>query len=69
VPATGTLGNYTVVNGRAGFNKNGWGVYVFGNNLFNRTAIVSAANLIGGSTETVVSVPPRTVGLNLNRSF
>jgi iron complex outermembrane recepter protein len=64
-----TLGNYTVVNGRAGINWNGWGVYLFGNNLLNRTAIVSAANLIGGGTETVVSVPPRTVGLNLNRSF
>jgi iron complex outermembrane recepter protein len=64
-----SLGNYTVFNGRAGINKNGWGVYLYGNNLFNRFAIVSAANLIGGSTETAVTVPPRTIGLNVNKSF
>lgn len=63
------MGNYTVFNGRAGVTKKGWGAYLFANNLFNRTAIVSAANLIGGSTETVVTRPPRTLGLNFTKTF
>jgi iron complex outermembrane recepter protein len=64
-----SLGDYTVFNGRAGITKDGWGVFLYGNNLFNRIAIISAANLIGGDTETAVTVPPRTLGLNLTKTF
>lgn len=64
-----SLGDYTVFNARAGVTRSGWGISIYGSNLFNRFAIVSAANLIGGETETVVTVPPRTVGLDVTKSF
>ncbi|MDE1150272.1 MAG: TonB-dependent receptor [Azospirillaceae bacterium] len=63
------IGDYTVFNARVGVEHQGWGFFLFANNLLNRVARVSAGNVLGGSLETEVTLPPRTIGANLTKSF
>ncbi|WP_286773606.1 TonB-dependent receptor, partial [Sphingomonas sp. 66-10] len=63
------VGDYTLANLRAGIHTERYGVYVFVNNLFDTIARVAAGNTLGGTTETVTTVPPRTIGINLTGSF
>jgi outer membrane receptor protein involved in Fe transport len=63
------VGDYVTVNGRIGVRNARWGLYIFGNNLLNATAIVSAGNVLGGTIETVTAVPPRTIGVNLTANY
>lgn len=63
------VGDYTLANLRAGIHTDRYGFYVFVNNLFDTIARVAAGNTLGGTTETVTTVPPRTIGINLTGSF
>ncbi len=63
---------YQMVNIRAGVSSpnSNWGVYVFATNLLDNQAIVSAsASAIGLSRTQLVSASPRTIGVNLHKSF
>jgi len=42
---------------------------VFADNLFNGKGKISAGNTLGGVTETVLSLPPRRIGINLTKNF
>lgn len=64
-----SIGDYVAFNGRIGVRNGLWGVYLFGNNLFDKVASVTAGNVLGGSIETVVTIQPRTVGLNVTGNF
>jgi outer membrane receptor protein involved in Fe transport len=65
-------GQYSLVDLRAGLQFHDWTTTLFIENLFNRAAnygdIVTAAGLVPGQTRLVVA-QPRTVGLELRRSF
>ena len=63
------IGGYEVVGARAGIHSERWGAYLFVNNLFDVIARTTAANVLGGSLETITAVPPRTIGVNLTTSF
>ncbi|MGN6357742.1 MAG: TonB-dependent receptor [Novosphingobium sp.] len=63
------VGEYVLANLRIGAKNERYGVYFFVNNLTNTIARVSAGNTLGGTTETVTTVPPRTFGINLTGSF
>lgn len=63
------VGEYVLANLRVGAKNERYGVYFFVNNLTDTIARVSAGNTLGGSTETVTTVPPRTFGINLTGSF
>lgn len=63
------IGDYTVVSARTGVRNDRWGAYIFVNNIFDVVARTSAANVLGGTIETITTSPPRTVGLNLTTSF
>ncbi len=63
------VGEYVLANLRVGAKNERYGVYFFVNNLFDTIARVAAGNTLGGTTETVTTVPPRTFGINLTGSF
>jgi outer membrane receptor protein involved in Fe transport len=66
IPAT------DLVNMRAGVEApdGSWGAYVFVNNLFDSTAIVRASSsAIGVGLTSVTTARPRTVGINLRKTF
>jgi len=63
------VGDYTLANLRIGAKFEDFGAYFFVNNVFNTVARVSAGNTLGGTVETVTTVPPRTFGINLTGSF
>ena len=46
-----------------------WGAYLFVNNLFDTIARTNAANVLGGTLETVTTAPPRTIGIDLTTKF
>jgi iron complex outermembrane receptor protein len=62
---------YTLVNARTGVsNGDGWELQLFVNNVFNDKAISAISiNNIQGLQTLAVSSPPRTVGLQLNKTF
>ncbi len=63
---------YTAVNLRVGAQSDsrGWGVYAFVDNLFDRVGIVSeTATAISVGHTLVTSIAPRTVGVNVRKSF
>ena len=63
---------YTSVNLRIGAqsDRRGWGVAAFVDNLFDRVGIVSeSANNISAGHTLVTSIAPRTVGVNVRKSF
>jgi iron complex outermembrane recepter protein len=63
------VGEYVLANLRVGAKNERYGVYFFVNNLTDTIARVAAGNTLGGTTETVTTVPPRTFGINLTGSF
>jgi len=62
-------GDYTLANARVGVKNERYGIYFYVNNLTNTVARQSAGNTLGGTTETVTTLPPRTYGINLTGSF
>lgn len=63
------LGDYVLTNARIGAKTDRYGIYLFVNNAFNTIARTAAGNTLGGTIETVTTVPPQTIGLNLTGSF
>ncbi len=63
------IGDYAVAGARIGVKGPSWSAAVFGSNLFDGKGKISAANTLGGVTETVLTVQPRTIGINLTKSF
>lgn len=63
------VGDYTLANARVGVKNDRYGIYFYVNNLGNKIARQSAGNTLGGTTETVTTLPPRTYGINLTGSF
>ncbi|WP_285019992.1 TonB-dependent receptor [Novosphingobium sp. fls2-241-R2A-195] len=63
------VGDYTLANARIGVKNDRYGIYFYVNNLGNTIARQSAGNTLGGTTETVTTLPPRTYGINLTGSF
>ncbi|GLK44924.1 MULTISPECIES: TonB-dependent receptor [Novosphingobium] len=63
------VGDYTLANARIGVKNDRYGIYFYVNNLTNTVARQSAGNTLGGTTETVTTLPPRTYGINLTGSF
>ncbi|WP_298670575.1 TonB-dependent receptor [uncultured Sphingomonas sp.] len=70
-PYTRYIDGYELVNARIGIERqNDWGAYIFVNNLFDATAITRASSsAIGVGLTSVTSARPRTIGLNLRKSF
>jgi iron complex outermembrane receptor protein len=63
---------YTLVNARAGVEAadDNWGAYVFVTNLFDKAAIFStSAGATSGGRFSRFTAPPRTVGVNLRKTF
>jgi outer membrane receptor protein involved in Fe transport len=62
---------YNLVNSRIGVEgESGWGAYIFATNLFDALAITRASSsAIGVGLTSVTSAPPRTIGLNVRKSF
>ncbi len=62
---------YELANVRVGIERaNDWGAYIFVNNLFDAVAITRASSsAIGVGLTSVNSAQPRTIGLNLRKSF
>ena len=65
------INGYEMVNTRIGIEKpNDWGAYIFVNNLFDVLAISrETSSAIGVGLTSVTSARPRTIGLNLRKSF
>lgn len=63
------VGDYILANARIGVRNERYGVFFYVNNLTNTVARTSAGNTLGGTTETVTTLPPRTYGINLTGSF
>jgi outer membrane receptor protein involved in Fe transport len=63
------VGDYILTNARIGVRNERYGVFFYVNNLTNTVARTSAGNTLGGTTETVTTIPPRTYGINLTGSF
>lgn len=63
------VGDYDLVNARIGVSADRWGAYLFVNNLFDTIARTNAANVLGGTLETVTTAPPRTIGIDLTTKF
>ncbi|QKR98508.1 TonB-dependent receptor [Sphingomonas sp. CL5.1] len=65
------IDGYDLVNARVGIERSGdWGAYVFVTNLFDSVAITRASSsAIGVGLTSVTSAQPRTIGLNLRKSF
>ncbi len=63
------LGDCYQSNVRLGVDNGTWGLQLYVNNLTDEVGRVAAGNVLGGSIETVTSIAPRTVGVNLNAKF
>jgi outer membrane receptor protein involved in Fe transport len=63
------VGDYALANTRIGVRGDRYGVFFYVNNLLNKAGRTSAANTLGGLTETVTTIQPRTYGINLTGSF
>lgn len=63
-----TMGDFSNVNIRGGVEGDGWGAYVFVNNLFDEVGKVKVASQ-ATYEQLTFSIPPRTVGVNLRRRF
>jgi len=63
------VGDYVLTNARIGARNERFGVYLFVNNIGNTIARTAAGNTLGGRTETVTTIAPRTFGLNLTGAF
>lgn len=63
------IGDYVVFNARVGVRAHDWDVYTVVNNLTDQRAITTASSPISSSLETVVTMPPRMIGLNVSKTF
>ncbi|WP_309627144.1 TonB-dependent receptor [Brevundimonas sp.] len=63
-----TMGDFSSVNLRGGVEGDGWGAYLFVNNLFDEVGLVKVASS-ATQEQLTFSIPPRTVGVNLRRRF
>jgi len=63
------IGDYAVAGVRIGIKGASWSAALFGSNLFGSRGRISAANTLGGYTATVLTVQPRTLGINLTKTF
>lgn len=63
------VGDFFNTNARVGVKDPSWSAYVFASNIFNSKGKISAANTLGGTTETILTLQPRTIGINLSKSF
>jgi outer membrane receptor protein involved in Fe transport len=63
------VGDYALVNARVGVKTDRYGFYIFANNLLNTIARTSAGTTLGGTTQVVTTLPPRTLGINLTGAF
>lgn len=61
-------GDFAVVNARAGIEGEDWGAYVFVRNAFDIFGAISVSSS-SGSKQLTNSVLPRTIGVNLRKSF
>lgn len=63
-----TMGEFSNVNLRGGIEGDGWGAYLFVNNLLDE---VGKVKVTSSNTEEqrTYSIPPRTIGVNLRRRF
>ncbi len=62
------VGNYGVVNLRAGVQANDWTASLFANNVANRVGIITI-NAATGNPDYSVSVAPRTIGIDVTKKF
>jgi len=58
---------YTLLDASIGFERNGWGVGVFGTNLTNEEYYSTLVSSLGGSPGVVGS--PRVIGLSISKEF
>jgi len=63
------VGDYALANARIGARGERYGVFFYVSNLFDKAGRTSAGNTLGGLTETVTTIQPRTYGINLTSSF
>lgn len=61
-------GDFAVVNARAGIEGEDWGAYVFVRNAFDIFGAISVSSS-SGSKQLTNSILPRTIGVNLRKSF
>lgn len=61
-------GNYSLVNLRTGVEGSDWAIYLYANNLLDKTGIVTWDTGAGYDNQ-VMSVRPRTIGLTFRKSF
>ena len=62
------LDGYTLLNLRAGLMTGAWRINLFARNVTNERAQVSASN-VAGQPIALITVRPRTIGMNLTRTF
>jgi outer membrane receptor protein involved in Fe transport len=62
------IGDFSIFNTRVGIEGDRFGISLFANNLFNKVGLNRVASA-AGSPDYYVSSRPRTIGLNLRRSF
>ncbi len=62
------LGMFSVVNARMGFQNDKFGVFLYVNNVFNTVGITSISSA-AGTPDYYSSTRPRTIGVNLRKSF
>ncbi|GGE78608.1 TonB-dependent receptor [Sphingomonas prati] len=62
------VGKFSIVNARVGMETGDFGVFLFVNNVFDELGINRVSSATGVS-DTFVSARPRTVGLNMRKSF
>jgi iron complex outermembrane receptor protein len=65
------IGAYSLTNLRIGFDlkQSDAGVYLFVNNLFDEVAINRASQSSTANSYSATSAAPRTIGLNVRKSF
>jgi outer membrane receptor protein involved in Fe transport len=63
-----TLGMFSIVNARMGFQNDKFGIFLYVNNVFNTIGITSISSA-AGTPDYYSSTRPRTIGVNLRKSF
>lgn len=62
------MGDFSQVNLRAGLEGDGWGAYLFAQNLFDKLGRLKVSSGVLSEQQTL-SIPPRTIGANLTKRF
>jgi outer membrane receptor protein involved in Fe transport len=63
-----TLGMFSIVNARFGFQNDGFGIFLYANNVFNEVGLTTISSA-AGTPDYDVSTRPRTIGINMRKSF